>query len=206
MLNINVRLELAGAMLDLLHQTPITDLSVRQITNHCGLSSRTFYNHFRDKYDLMDFLYYISSEQCWFRNGKVCILSEAYARHLEYAQLPATVFRNMYRYVGQNDIRNFGLRKTRHDMKRMFYYNGAQDLLQNTDLLETIEMVSYGISGMFERRTYDSSAYVASPGVLISSFPEKYRWPLIKDPTSEGPRTDIPVFNPATCAWPPELY
>ncbi len=206
MLNINIRLKLAGSLLDLLNRETIDVISVRQITDNCGLPSRTFYNHFRDKFDLMDFLYFISSEQCWFRDGKVCVLSEAYTRHLEYRQLPANVFRNMYHYVGQNDIRYFGLKKTRHDMKRMFYYNHAEELLENTNLLQAIEMVSYGICGMFERRIYDSAAYVPSAEVIISSFPEEYRWALLKDPYTDGRRPDIPLFNPATCCWPPELY
>ena len=100
----------------------------------------------------------------------------------------------------------FALKKTQHDMKRMYYYNGAQELLRDKDLQQAIEMVSYGIVGMFERRVYDTEAYVPSAKVLISSFPEKYRWALLQDPYINGPRPDISVFNPETCPWPPELY
>ena len=44
---------LAGALLKLARQTPIEDITVKRIVEASGLSLQTFYNHFRDKDDLI---------------------------------------------------------------------------------------------------------------------------------------------------------
>lgn len=61
-----------NALLELLAGTAINYISVRQITEICGLSSRSFYNYFADKFDLMNYVYYCANESCWFENGKPC--------------------------------------------------------------------------------------------------------------------------------------
>lgn len=41
----------------LVRQKPINKITIANITENCGLTQPTFYNHFRDKYDLMTWLY-----------------------------------------------------------------------------------------------------------------------------------------------------
>ena len=206
MLNIDVRAELNASLFSLLKKMPITDISIHMITSECGLSRRTFYNHFSDKYDLMAFLYYCSSENCWFHRGHVCTFKVAYTRHLSNEHLPADVFNNMFHYVGQNDIRGFMLKKVGHDLRRMFYYNHMDSMLKERDLRDSIQMLTYGIVAMYESRIRDASGYVPEAATVINCIPEKYREALLRDPLENGPRQDIVPFDPASCQWPPMLY
>ena len=48
---------LADALLDLLKEKPFEKVTVEDIVNKCGASRPTFYRHFKDKYDLMDWIY-----------------------------------------------------------------------------------------------------------------------------------------------------
>lgn len=37
--------------------TPLTKISIRQLVVHCGVNRQTFYYHFRDIYELVDWIY-----------------------------------------------------------------------------------------------------------------------------------------------------
>ncbi len=206
MLNIDVRAELNASLFSLLKRIPITNISVNMITNECGLSRRTFYNHFSDKYDLMAFLYYCSSENCWFHRGRVCSFEVAYTRHLSSEHLPADVFYNMFQYVGQNDIRGFMLKKVGHDLRRMFYYNNMELMLKERQLRDSIQMLTYGIVAMYENRIRDENGYVPEAASVVNCIPDRYREALIRDPMENGHQKDIIPFDRVTCQWPPQLY
>lgn len=45
------------ALKELMLAKPINKISVREITDSCKISRHTFYNHFRDMYDLLGYLY-----------------------------------------------------------------------------------------------------------------------------------------------------
>ena len=49
---------LAGAMKSLMEHTPFAKISVGDICEHCGMNRKSFYYHFRDKYDLVNWIYY----------------------------------------------------------------------------------------------------------------------------------------------------
>lgn len=49
---------LAGALKDLMADMPLSKISVGLITKHCGVNRQTFYYHFKDKFDLVSWIYY----------------------------------------------------------------------------------------------------------------------------------------------------
>ena len=49
---------LASAMKELMADKPIKKINVRDITEECGLSRKSFYYHFKDKYDLVNWIFY----------------------------------------------------------------------------------------------------------------------------------------------------
>lgn len=48
---------LAAAMKKLMAQKPFLKISVRDICEECGMSRKSFYYHFKDKYDLMNWIF-----------------------------------------------------------------------------------------------------------------------------------------------------
>ena len=48
----------AEAIKHLLTKKPLTKISVKDITEHCNISRNTFYYHFRDKYELINWIFY----------------------------------------------------------------------------------------------------------------------------------------------------
>ena len=49
---------LAAAAVSLLEERPLDKITVRDITDRCGLTRNTFYYHFQDKYELLSWIYY----------------------------------------------------------------------------------------------------------------------------------------------------
>ncbi len=47
---------IADSLKDLLAKKPLDKISVREITEHCGVNRQTFYYHFRDIYDLLEYI------------------------------------------------------------------------------------------------------------------------------------------------------
>ena len=49
----STELLLSGALKDLMSKKPLSKISIRELTEHCGLNRKTFYYHFEDIYDLL---------------------------------------------------------------------------------------------------------------------------------------------------------
>ncbi|MBQ7681955.1 MAG: TetR/AcrR family transcriptional regulator C-terminal domain-containing protein [Oscillibacter sp.] len=55
---------------ELVRQKPINKITIANITGNCGMTPPTFYNHFRDKYDLMTWLYVSDTKSIMGQIGK----------------------------------------------------------------------------------------------------------------------------------------
>ena len=49
---------LATALKKLLEKQPLSKISVKYITDYCNISRNTFYYHFQDKYELINWVFY----------------------------------------------------------------------------------------------------------------------------------------------------
>lgn len=50
---LSIKQLLVDSILELASKTPFNKITVQQIVDNCGVSKRTFYNNFEDKYDLL---------------------------------------------------------------------------------------------------------------------------------------------------------
>ncbi len=55
------KMALADALKELMAKKSFSKISVRDIVEACGLTRQAFYYHFKDKYDLMNWIYYTES-------------------------------------------------------------------------------------------------------------------------------------------------
>ena len=61
---------LAESFLELAKTKRIDKITITEITSNCGMSQPTFYNHFKDKYDMMVWLHVRSSSEIMSKVGK----------------------------------------------------------------------------------------------------------------------------------------
>lgn len=114
------------AFLALLEDKNLMDISVSEISERAGVSKRTFYNHFVDKYDLMGFSYRELVELQWYKDGKRCTLAEFFNRCWTFDGDEPMMerFKNTMSYIGQNDLRSEIENQGVKDLKRLLRWNG----------------------------------------------------------------------------------
>ena len=54
---------LAASIKELMEHKPLAKISVGDITSRCGVNRQTFYYHFKDKYELVNWIYYTETVQ-----------------------------------------------------------------------------------------------------------------------------------------------
>lgn len=97
---------LAEVMKDLMCTMPFSKISVSDICEKCGMNRKSFYYHFKDKYDLINWIFYTEFfeaacshpfETGWdFMQG---ICDYFYANH--------TFYRKAFAITGQNSFRDY---------------------------------------------------------------------------------------------------
>ena len=85
---LNISEILADSLLALCEEKPLEKISVSDIQKHSGVSRQAFYNHFRDKYDLIEYIYLNRIIRRW-RSAEV---------DLEYYDCLVDSFRQYARY------------------------------------------------------------------------------------------------------------
>lgn len=98
---------LAVSMKQLMGKMPLAKISIKDIVNTCGVNRKTFYYHFKDKYDLINWIYYTevtdSIADCnhydnWF---------EGTCRTLTYLQENKFFYKNALNTHGQNAFEEY---------------------------------------------------------------------------------------------------
>ncbi len=195
---------LARSLEKLLMEKPITDITVREIAGNCGLSTRTFYNYFADKFDLMCFYYYTLNEACWYKQGKPRSLASFYRKWITEGAPERRIALNMYAYVGQNDIREFVISKTFSDFYRLFLWAGHPELLKDPTTFDVIVLLVYGFTGTMECSIKSNKALTID--MELRSIPEKQRSVLLTEPNPAVSAVPIQGFHLSEVEWPPKLY
>lgn len=145
------------AFLKLLEDKNLMDISVSEIAELAGVSKRSFYNHFVDKYDLMGYAYRVLVEQQWYREGRRCTLVEFFNRCWTFDGDEPMMerFKNTMSYIGQNDLRSEIENQGVKDLKRLLERNGYPEPYDQ-ELDNILLFFMCGISRMAERHFENS--------------------------------------------------
>ncbi|NCC67741.1 MAG: TetR family transcriptional regulator [Clostridia bacterium] len=61
-MSLNTKTALSQSLIKLLSETTLDKITISDITNDCGLNRQTFYYHFKDVYDLVEWTYRTAAE------------------------------------------------------------------------------------------------------------------------------------------------
>lgn len=133
-----------NAFSELLKEKPLKNIKIQDILDRSQISRSTFYRHFTDKFDLMNWFYKYHVEQMYI-NG-----NDLYEIHLNIIQFyynNRNYFLKILNYEGQNSFRYFinykGTQLIEDFVKRKLNTNNLSD-----DLLYAIKMFNYGCCSM----------------------------------------------------------
>lgn len=99
------RYRLAESMKECLASTEVENITVRQITEHCGVTRQTFYRNFLDKYDLINWYFDILLAKSFEHMGQGRTVREALVKKFTYIREEQAFFAAAFRYDEQNSLR-----------------------------------------------------------------------------------------------------
>ena len=137
---------LAESMKECMCHTPVDAITVRQITENCGLTRQTFYRNFLDKYDLINWYFDKLLIKSFEYMGQGKTVQEGLQLKFSYIGEEKEFFRAAFRYDRQNSLRE-------HDFQLIFRF--YQDLIQlktgapaSDDIRFLLEMYCHGSISM----------------------------------------------------------
>lgn len=133
---------LTKSALELFSANPIEKVSVKNIAENCGLSTRTFYKYYKDKYDIINNCFEKELEIFFSDAGKTIGLYDflVYTADIICSQVP--FFANVFLYTGQNNIR-LGLEAP----IRKQYIRIIQDYFHEEVTLDLYNAITFFIKG-----------------------------------------------------------
>lgn len=130
----------------LLYKKPLDEITVTEIISEAGLSRKTFYRNFTDKYDLVEKYFKRFFDQSF---GQI-ILGEdfdaALLHYLEICESKASILKNAYSSSDVNGLRNYDIESTRRTYEKYLIDKGADTKLP--EMRFAIEIASRGGTDM----------------------------------------------------------
>lgn len=92
---------LATALKKLLEQQPLSKISVKHITDYCNISRNTFYYHFKDKYELINWMFYTDMLENVNSFNDPSKLTESFVKVCKALYAERKFYFACFQYVGQ---------------------------------------------------------------------------------------------------------
>lgn len=97
---------LAESLKELSQVKAVDKITIKELTQNCGLTPPTFYNHFRDKYELMAWIYNQEVEAAMKNFGVTDSFEDVICKFMEIVLEDENFYQNVLKNaVGQNSFR-----------------------------------------------------------------------------------------------------
>ena len=132
----------------LLLQKPLNNITINDITEDCGVNRMTFYYHFKDIYDLVDWIMVEDAAKALEGRQSFENWTDAFLDILHQVQDNKVLVMNVYRSVSREQLEQY-LYKLLDSMLRDFVDRSAQGFtVQDSDKQFIIDFYKYALVGM----------------------------------------------------------
>ena len=141
-------------MKKLLLEKPLNKITINDITEDCGVNRMTFYYHFKDIYDLVDWILAEDAAKAMEGRRGFGTWSEAYLDILHQLQDNKTLVLNVYRSVGREQVEQYLYRLLDPILKDFALVGMSLEWIRRdmkTDPNKMVERVSTMIHGDLRR-------------------------------------------------------
>ena len=140
----------ADAIKHLLKKKSLAKISVKDIVQYCNISRNTFYYHFKDKYELINWIFYTETlaEVNSFNDPSKC--QDSFINLCRYLHKNRSFYLSCFQYVGQNSLRDY-LQNFYYELIRMnlsVQYSEAGIRLSTDELNLMARMEAYSYVGI----------------------------------------------------------
>ena len=106
-----MKYRLAAAMKKCMERMPVEKVTVKEIVEECGTTRQTFYRHFLDKYDLINWYFDKILSESFKHMGTGETVYESLVRKFRFIEHERLFFDAAFRYDDQNSLRDHDYRK-----------------------------------------------------------------------------------------------
>lgn len=139
---------LEASLKKLLLEKPLNKITINDITEDCGVNRMTFYYHFKDIYDLVDWILVEDASKALEGRQSFETWNEAYLNILRQVKENKALVLNVYRSVGREQVEQY-LYKLLDPMLKDFADRECQDItVQDEDRQFVIDFYKYALVGM----------------------------------------------------------
>ncbi|WP_279127361.1 TetR family transcriptional regulator [Acidaminococcus fermentans] len=129
---------LAEAVKRLMARQSLEDITVKEITGEAGVSRQTFYRHFLDKYDLVNWYFDELLANSFREMGYGRTIYEGLVRKFRYIQAEKVFFRAAFQSDQQNNLKDHDFRKIYGFYQDLYRKKTGEDL--DRGVLALLEM------------------------------------------------------------------
>ncbi len=156
---------LRESAIELFSKNPVDKVSVNIICDNCGISQRTFYNHFRDKNDLIAWVYTEILDEVKLLKGGSRTLHDYISALVQGICDYSSFYISVVRYTGQNDFRR-SIYQPLKDCVCELITSKYQDEITE-DMLNAIDIYLFGCIGYMEHHLSAGNVLPADSTISI---------------------------------------
>ena len=139
---------LEASLKKLLLQKPLNKITINDITEDCGVNRMTFYYHFKDIYDLVDWIMVEDAAKALENKPTFDTWMEAFLDILHQVQENKVLVMNVYRSISREQVEQY-LYKLLDPMLREFMERGMQEItVQDDDVQFIVDFYKYALVGI----------------------------------------------------------
>ena len=139
---------LEQSLKNLLLQKPLNKITISDIADDCGINRMTFYYHFKDIYDLVDWIMVEDAAKALENKSTFDTWTEAFLDLLHQVQENKVLVMNVYRSISREQVEQY-LYKLLDPMLREFMERGMQEItVQDDDVQFIVDFYKYALVGM----------------------------------------------------------
>ena len=139
---------LEASLKKLLLQKPLNKITINDITEDCGVNRMTFYYHFKDIYDLVDWIMVEDAAKALEEKPTFDTWSEAYLDLLRQVQENKVLVMNVYRSMSREQVEQY-FYKMLDPMLKDFADRECRDItVQDDDKQFVVDFYKYALVGV----------------------------------------------------------
>lgn len=141
---------LGKALKVLLEKKPLSKISVKDITEYCNISRNTFYYHFKDKYELINWIFYTDMLENVNSFNDPSKLTNSFVNVCKCLYANRKFYLACFQYIGQNSLYEY-LNEFYYELWRInidVRYTESGFMLTETELHLMAKMKAHSLVGI----------------------------------------------------------
>lgn len=139
---------IARGLKQLLEDRAFTDISVSDIAKHCSISRNTFYYHFKDKYDVITWIFYTEITPLIGDTVSINKWGSGMRALCHYMQENRAFYVNVVQFQGQNSLADCLMEFYENLVQNMILNAGGDTLLKPQQIKMISRFYAHGMSGV----------------------------------------------------------